>query len=241
MHKDSDDAGNSHEERNTEDFVLKIVSAIVIVFLVFSASFLLVFFDHGFYDKSYSKYGAYENIGVEGIRKTTDYLTSYLISEKGEINSIPGLSVFTQDEKSHLQDVHRLFMIGKRLILAAIIILAIALRRTYVKGGFKRKLLGTLRFSAYVTAGALAILFILSLFGFDWMFLSFHQVFFPQGNYMFAVDSLIKTMYPDSFFRDFTMKIGFHALIMALILYFIGSSSAIAKSRNSRAGKARKK
>ncbi|MBN2142295.1 DUF1461 domain-containing protein [Candidatus Woesearchaeota archaeon] len=219
---------------------LLVISTILIAYIVLAASFFIVLFDHGFYDRSYDKYGTYKELGVEGIRQITDNLINYLISENTEINKIPALITFTADERSHLVDVRNLIRRGKHIALLCLLGLAAIILRLRAKGWLAEDWRKMLRYGGYAVAAMLIALFSMSYLGFDSAFGSFHQAFFPQGNYMFPSDSLIKTMFPDEFFRDFAVRMGFHILVMGLILYFLGSRFALGRTKPEE-GKKRKK
>jgi integral membrane protein (TIGR01906 family) len=211
-----------HSEQKT----LLIISSILIAYLALSLSFFLVFIDHGFYDKSFSRYGAYDKLGVEGVRNTIDDLIHYLTQDFPGSETLSGLAIFTQKEMSHLSDVHTLFIWAKYLSIASAIgILVIALRfrakGMLVKMGEKMALYGAIGASI-----ALAAIFLLGL-NFERLFTGFHHIFFPQGNWQFPADSLLITLFPEQFFQDFFMKMLFHALIITIILYFLGTSSKI--------------
>jgi uncharacterized membrane protein len=64
--------------------------------------------------------------------------------------------------------------------------------------------------TAIVAAGAAV--------AFDPLFLLFHEVFFPQGNFLFGPDSNLLVLYPEPYWYGVTLRIGlaFVALMAAL-------------------------
>jgi len=77
-----------------------------------------------------------------------------------------------------------------------------------------------------ITAFGLVLLILIFVgLDFNWLFRSFHQVFFPQGNWMFAADSYLIQTFPLDFFISITWKIIGLNLFLAVIfiwgsLYF---------------------
>ena len=216
-----------------EQKLLIILSIILLVFLLFSASFFLVFVDRGFYDKSFDKYGVYDELGVLGVRNTVDYLINYLTSENTEINKIKELSIFLPEERVHLEDVRNVISWLKALSIASLVLLFAFIIRLSVLKDFKPNLRRILMYGSITTLGVLAIIFVLSL-NFPVFFEGFHKILFPQGNYMFPTHYLLIKLFPQEFFKDFARKMFFHTAILSLIFLFLGSSSALAISNTRR-------
>lgn len=206
-----------------EKEILVIASIILIVFILFSASFFLVFFDRSFYNKAFEKYSVYEEIGVQGVRNTVDYLINYLTSENTEINEIKELDIFLAEEKAHLEDVRNAISWLKALGIAAVVLLACIIIRLSKLKDFKFNLIRIFFYGGISTLAVLVIIFLLSL-NFTPFFEIFHQILFPQGNYTFSTNHLLVKMFPQGFFNDFAKKMFFHTGIMSLILIFLGSS-----------------
>ena len=212
-----------HKKIN-EEKTLIFCSAALILIISFSLSFFLVLIDRGFYDNSFSKYGAYDKIGVEGVRATTDSLIKYLTSEYPDQEVKQGISVFTEKEKSHLADVRRIILFLKYTAIISLVAIIVIFLRMRIKGGIGEKVEKTAFYAAIANSAVLAIILLLSI-NFTWLFANFHKIFFPQGNWIFPDDSLLITMFPREFFQDFLKKTLFHAGILTVILYFLGTSS----------------
>ena len=58
---------------------------------------------------------------------------------------------------------------------------------------------------------------VVGVFGWEWLFTTFHQVFFPQGNWEFSVRSSLIRLYPPQFWID-------AAIAVAVILWYGGYS-----------------
>ena len=214
------------KKKSVEKKIIVIVSVIALIFIILSASFFMVFFDKRFYDKSFTKYGAYDELGMQGVRNTVDYLTNYLINEKVNINEVKGLSIFMPEERSHLEDVWVIIHWVKAISALSLILLIGVLVHLSRLGGFRENIRRTLIYGAISTLALLAIIFVLSL-NFPSFFEGFHRLLFPQGNYTFPAEYLLIKLFPQGFFEDYARKMFFHAAILSLICLFLGSSSAL--------------
>ncbi|MBN2073710.1 MAG: hypothetical protein JW770_07185, partial [Actinobacteria bacterium] len=70
------------------------------------------------------------------------------------------------------------------------------------------------------------ILFILSE-NFSFLFGRFHLAFFPQGNYSFPEDSLLISMFPLRFFKDYFISMVICSGTISLVSLISGTALAI--------------
>ncbi|MBW2990244.1 DUF1461 domain-containing protein [Candidatus Woesearchaeota archaeon] len=210
-----------------EQKILLIISIILIIFILFSASFFMVLVDRSFYDKSLEKHGVYDELGVLGVRNTVDYLINYLTNENTEINEIKELDIFLPEERAHLEDVRNAISWVKALGIGALVLLIAIIIRLSILKDFKPNLRRIFFYSGISTLAVLLIIFVLSL-NFTPFFDVFHKILFPQGNYTFPSHYLLIRLFPQAFFNDFAKKMFFHTALLSLILIFLGSSSALA-------------
>lgn len=117
---------------------------------------------------------------------------------------------YTSTELSHLQDVQRvmnladLFFYGSGVIVLGFIL--------YFRRRFEQ--LQTLLKCGGITTVSFLLLFLFFLwFKFDFLFTQFHQLFFPQGNWTFPLESLLIQIFPLSFFTKVSMVIGILTLL----------------------------
>lgn len=206
-----------------EQKILVILSVILIVFILFSASFFMVLTDKSFYNK---------NSDNQEDQNTTRYLIKYLTSANTEINEIKELSLFLPEEKSHLKDVKSIISWLKALSIAALILLLVFIMRLKELKDFRANIKRIFTYGGIATLAVLVIIFVLSL-NFPAFFDMFHKILFPHGNYSFPMDYLLIQMFPQEFFYAFARKMFFHTGILSLISLFLGSSSALAV-RNTR-------
>jgi len=148
----------------------------------------------------------------------TDPAFTYLLLEKEAVQPTKQLfkyfagraeipEIFDDTEKAHFGDVKKIIW-GS---FALLIILTLICCKEWEKIAKKGTLL------------LLALILLAVMMPFDTLFTIFHQVLFPQGNWMFPADSTIITFYPMSFFITYAIAIAIHAVITAGILLEIVS------------------
>jgi uncharacterized membrane protein len=140
----------------------------------------------------------------------------------------PGVLLFTVDESQHMADVRHVF-IGAEVAagcgLAAIVILGRAVAR---RGSASVAALA--RDASVIAAAAVAVLGIAAAVAFDSLFLAFHELFFPQGNFLFPPDSNLIAMYPDQYWYETTIRIG-AAFVVAMAVIAIASAATLRRAR----------
>src|SRR3989344_8111032 len=125
---------------------------------------------------------------------------------------------FTSAEASHLEDV-------KSVMKAVNIVFVIALIALLLFGVYlyKKGELGKGLFYGGIASGVFVLLFgFIGVSGFDQLFEAFHNIFFPQGNWMFASDSLIITLFPGEFFVWAAGKILIFTLLLSATFIITG-------------------
>lgn len=127
-----------------------------------------------------------------------------------------GNNVFTANEYAHMADVRSVF-IAFRAVAAVAATVGIALvLRVATRGRRAAELL--IRDAALGAAVGVAAIAVAAVVAFDPLFLLFHEVFFPQGNFLFPADSNLLVVYPDEYWSGVTLRIGFtFAAAMAAI------------------------
>jgi integral membrane protein (TIGR01906 family) len=134
---------------------------------------------------------------------------------------LPGSSqpLLTDAERSHLRDVSRLvrnLWIAVLVSLAAALLAGWRLRR-------ERRRVGRLLLRAAGGVGVLAIVLgVLFAVAFDQMFLAFHELFFPQGNFMFGPDSNLLRLFPEGFWFDASLTAGTAIVLTAVAVTVAG-------------------
>lgn len=121
---------------------------------------------------------------------------------------------FTELEISHLEDVQKVMKTADYIFF--ILLLMITAIITYYKKDTDF-LLKILKLGGKITAISVLSLGLLSTLFFNFMFTIFHNLFFPQGNWVFASDSLIIQTFPLDFFIVTSQKIFLLTLFLGII------------------------
>ena len=145
----------------------------------------------------------------------------------------PLISDFTPEEKSHLQDVKNLLDLNKWILKALFLILLSSFFTLffYFKKNIKENISISLIYSGIITDILIIFLALISI-NFNFAFTLFHKIFFPQGNWMFPINSLLILTFPIEFFINIAAKIAINSLIIANILILIGFLLDKIKKRN---------
>lgn len=125
----------------------------------------------------------------------------------------------TAAEILHLEDVKE--MMKKADYSFYVLLLSCTLIITYIYKD-KRYLSKLLLYGGIAASSLVVLFFIFALINFDFLFNLFHQIFFPQGNWVFSADSYLIRTFPRAFFISLARKIISLSLILASI--FIGGS-----------------
>jgi len=109
--------------------------------------------------------------------------------------------LFTAAEYSHMADVRRVCGGAKVVLATAIIVIAVRLQRAWLR----RDALRLVRDGAVAATLGVLVVGVVAAVAFDPLFLLFHEIFFPQGNFLFdpATSNLIR-LYPDWYWQGIT-------------------------------------
>jgi hypothetical protein len=136
---------------------------------------------------------------------------SYVIGISSSPPSDP--SLFTAEEVAHMADVRELFRTAETAAVLALGVMAFRLMRA--RG--RDDALAVLRDGALVASGLVAIVGIVAAVAFETLFLLFHQVFFPQGNFLFPPTSNLLRLYPEWYWQGITAGVGVSFIAVALL------------------------
>lgn len=125
---------------------------------------------------------------------------------------------FTRDERAHMADVRAVF-VGFEIaatIAACGVVLLVA------RAAGRSRLAATIlaRDAAIIAGVGIAAIAVAAATEFDPLFRLFHEVFFPQGNFLFGPDSNLIALYPDRYWYGVTLRIGltFVAVMLGIAL-----------------------
>lgn len=133
--------------------------------------------------------------------------------------------LFDPNESSHLVDVRNIFSWLRPIFLIG---LAIAIWIAYgLRDVAVRRLL---RDGALIAGAVVGVIGIAAAVAFDPLFLLFHRIFFPQGNFLFAPDSNLLVLYPDRYWYGVTLRIGL-TFVVAMAVIAIGAAATLRRAR----------
>ncbi len=124
-----------------------------------------------------------------------------------------GRATFTADEYRHMADVRRVFIGAEVTAVVSLGTLVLLIRRGLRRG--ERTYFLLLRDGAVVAGVAVAAIAFVAAVAFDQAFQLFHEVFFPQGNFLFGPDSNLLAIYPDAYWYGVTIRMGISFLVLA--------------------------
>lgn len=124
---------------------------------------------------------------------------------------------FTRAEQRHMDDVRRVFIAAEVAALLAASVLFVQVAAVRRRG---RAALARLFRSAAVAAGiGVALLAGVAALSFDAIFLAFHEVVFPQGNFLFdPATSNLLALYPDAYWYGVTLRIGISFVLACALI-----------------------
>lgn len=124
-----------------------------------------------------------------------------------------GLGIFSGAEYEHMADVRNVFRGAE---VAGLLALFVAGARV-ARARRRRDALRLIRAGALVSAAIVAAIGLAAAVAFDPLFLLFHEVFFPQGNFLFAPDSNLIRLYPEWYWQGITAGVGVSFIAVALL------------------------
>ncbi|MFP4117294.1 MAG: DUF1461 domain-containing protein [Candidatus Woesearchaeota archaeon] len=207
-------------------FALLIISLSV---MIYTSSFFNVLYDRTFFSEFYEEHGVEEE--VEHPTQKSAEIVAYL---NGEITTLDDENPVFADkglddaEIRHLEDVKE-FIMGLKaaylisftlfVLLTSSFIIALFLRKD--KEAWRKARIFFMKLQVYVIAVcsvSLLLIWLLTSFGFDWLFRSFHELAFQEGTWTFAPGTLSLILFPSSIYGAFMSEILFNVLVFVLML-----------------------
>ncbi len=144
---------------------------------------------------------------------------------------------FDVNERSHFEDVKRVMNFVEYVFYGLLLVISLCLTYVLKSRKFsvterKRILQKVFLYSGIGTVGIVIVVLLGVLFDFSYVFTLFHKVFFPQGNWQFAVDSLIIQTFPVEFFISISRRIFVSALMWGIFFIGLGYYFKYDTSRN---------
>ena len=187
------------------------------------------------YEALFERYSVSERTGItpEGLTHVGREVQAYFASSSDDpldvtvpIHGVPR-TLFNENEVSHMADVKALFLrvyrvqwISAVLLVALTLVAAWRLRREAYPA-----VASWLRRGGALTAAVILVLGLLSVVAFRQVFIVFHYIGFPQGNWVFdpRTEYLVQ-VFPFGFWRDITLFIGAFILLGAAVLWGVGGA-----------------
>ncbi len=210
--------------------VLHFASLFLFIIFIMLASIFTVansesFFRHQ-YEKNNTEY--YTGMSVDDLVKSSNVLMDYMSGKRDdmyvEARKFGKLEpVFNERETSHMVDVRSLYINARRVMFIcfglSMIIAGYLIIREDISGFLKGHSRAVLPVAAvFLIFGAVMAGFF--IFGFNWFWINFHHVFFPNND-LWLLDPATSTMinmFPEEFFL---------ALCSRILVLFLALSAAV--------------
>jgi len=154
-------------------------------------------------------------MSLDSLRDWHTRWSSYVVGlSEQPPNAGPGGPLFTPDEYAHMADVRAVFRGAEYAAALALFVLIFRAQRARRRG----EALRLVRAGALIATGIVAVIGIAATVAFDPLFLLFHEVFFPQGNFLFAPDSNLIRLYPEWYWQGITAGVGLSFIAVALVV-----------------------
>jgi len=127
-----------------------------------------------------------------------------------------------------MSDVRRVFVGFEIAALFSVAVATVLVARAAKRS--RTAALFVLRDAAIVSGVGAAAVALAAVVAFDPLFLLFHEIFFPQGNFLFGPDSNLLLLYPDPYWYGVTLRVGgTFVLVMAIIA--IAAAATLRRAR----------
>jgi len=194
-------------------------NTIVVILLILTLPFLIILtsarfliFNENYYHQLFVKYSVYQT--MPDANNVLHNITMYFRGQE-KLN----VALFTENEKSHMKDVK--ILINQVLILYYVLIIGDGLLLLYLYRNKKRYIPIVSILSGTVIILFSGIIYLLQN-SFSTLFITFHLLFFPQGNWMFPESSRLIQLFPEQFFSNFFYDLVRNACIASIILILFG-------------------
>lgn len=166
-------------------------------------------------------------VDLHGLVELHQATLEYVLGDAPELPTFAstGRPLFDENERSHMRDVRALFGAVKIAFVAGIALVLAALLSSTVAA--RPRLIRDAAIAAGVGVSAIALA---AAVAFDPLFLLFHEIFFPQGNFLFGPDSNLLVLYPDAYWYGITLRIG-PTFIAVMAIVAMAASATLRRSR----------
>lgn len=184
------------------DKSIMLIAIFLLPLIIYFAGFSSLVYNQIFYVSLLEK----TSVDIPKASELTKYLFGYF---RNNDYSVPEIVRLNYDENSHIRDVK---IVIKNVFLVFYFIVPIfALALFFAKN--KQKVF----FYGSIFGILLPVLF--SVVAFPVLFTIFHQVFFPQGNWIFSENSTLVSTYTFDFFKLFALQILIEGEFISVVIF----------------------
>jgi len=128
-----------------------------------------------------------------------------------------GSPIYNERELSHMDDVK---MVVQGMLAAWLVGLAVVLAAGIWawKGGWLKLFKQALSRGGWITIGLILAILAAVVTSFDWLFTSFHKIFFQGDTWLFYYSDTLIRLFPIRFWQDCFIYIGVISLVSGLLL-----------------------
>ncbi len=150
-----------------------------------------------------------------------DYLVNSAdISFLADLRFPNGQPVYNERELNHMVDVKKTVKATLRVWVVSLVVLFV-LGLWAWQGGWGEEYRSGLARGGWLTVFLLVFIIVFVIFGFNAFFVTFHNIFFQPGTWMFEFSDTLIRLFPERFWQDIFMIVGSSALVGGLILAFL--------------------
>jgi len=209
------------------------VFIVSIPILLFSVTIAWAFNSLWIYKAGFTKYDVGQTLGLSSLEldRSASELIAYFNNPDQEFLDInvtynTGVTapLYDQADIQHMKDVKKVIWLDYNLLLSAVIYSLVYILVSVIwnkRNGRREIVLGT-TWGGGLTVALLCFLGIFVVTSFDSFFITFHEIFFPQGNWQFPFGDHMITLFPDGFWSNVTTLVGLVVLILAIIIWCVG-------------------
>ena len=132
--------------------------------------------------------------------------------------------LYDQADILHMKDVKGVLWLDYGLLLISVVysIAYFAGLSVGKRDQRRRNLASGLKGGGIATVALLCFLGVFAITSFNWFFTTFHEIFFPQGNWQFPPGDHMITLFPDGFWSNVTLLVGLVAFALAVVVWGVG-------------------
>lgn len=127
-----------------------------------------------------------------------------------------GVAAFLPTEVEHMTDVKRVILYS--LTFAGVMLVAALLSARTLPSKVPGAVRSSLFNGSWLTLVLIVVLGTSGLLGWESFFTTFHEVFFPQGNWQFRMSDTLIRLYPPQFWVDAALAAGIIVLLITFML-----------------------